>query len=173
MERPAVSPEDARRWMTEIDEQPEAHKLAVANVVKRQRRLGKWMKVQARHLGAHRGVSAAYMMGVAGRCMELAGGRLSTCTDAQIQACAEQVAEAVDALLPPDEGLPDRLREIPWRAQPALLDLFVEDVFESPGGEEVAPGSDQDPMVLLQLFVLLWVAIEVLDMCWIPEQPAA
>lgn len=157
-----VGREDAKAWMQDIADNPEAHKLAVANVVKRQRRLGKWMKLQAQHLGAHLGVSAAYTMGVAGRCLELGGARLSACTDAQIDAAAEQVAESIDALLPADDGLRDRLAEVPWRAQPHVLDLLVEDLFtpEEEGGEAKHP-----PATLFQLFVLVWVGVEVLEMC--------
>ncbi len=157
-----VARDDAKQWMQDIADQPAAHKLAVTNVVKKQRRLGKWMKLQATHLGAHLGVSSAYMMGVAGRCMELSGATLSACTNAQLDAAAEQVAEAVDALLPPDDGLQERLGAIAWRAQPHILDLLVEDVFKPPEDGEEAKHS---PETLVQVFILVWVAVEVLEMC--------
>ncbi len=154
----AVSHEDARRWMEAIADHPAEHKLAVSNVVKRYRRLGKWMKLNAEHLGAHVGVSAAYTMGVVGRILELEGGTLGPVSDAGIAAAASQVAEAVDALLPVDEHLPERLRLVEWRAEPGILDALIEDVF--------AEDSDaaKPPEVMFQVFVLVWVAVEVLSM---------
>lgn len=150
--------------MEAIADHPKEHELAVSNVVKRYRRLGKWMKLQAEHLGAHAGVSAAYTMGVVGRILELQGGKLGPVTDAMIDAAATQVAEAVDSLLPVDDQLPQRLRAVEWRAQPGILDVLIEDVFADEDSQAAKP-----PEVMFQVFVLVWVAVEVLHMAWESE----
>ncbi len=162
-----VSAEDARRLMQDIADHPEAHKLPIGNLVKQYRRLGKWIKVNAEHLGAHVGVSAAYTMGVVARVLELTGHRLGPISDQEIAATGAQVMEVVPSLLPLDEGLRARLAAVPWLAQPGILDVLVEDVFQQ--GKEATEGT-KPPEVLFQVFVLVWVAVEVLSMAAEPAQ---
>ena len=159
-----VTAEDARRIMQDIADHPASHKLAVENVVKQYRRLGKWMKVNAEHLGAHLGVSAAYTMGVVGRVLELTGHRLGPVSDPEIEAAGAQVMEAVPGLLPLDGGLAGRLAAVPWAAEPGILQVLVEDVFAEHPDEE----GRQPPEVLFQVFVLVWVAVEVLSVAATP-----
>lgn len=162
-----VAAEDARRLMQDIADHPASHKLAIENVVKRYRRLGKWMKLNAEHLGAHLGVSAAYTMGVVGRVLELTGHQLGAVSDAEVEATGAQVMEAVPGLLPLDEGLPARLAAVPWLAEPGILQVLVEDVFAEKDEE-----GRQAPEVLFQVFVLVWVGVEVLSMAaTAPEAP--
>lgn len=164
----AVGADEARRLMQDIADHPEAHKLPIGNLVKQYRRLGKWIKVNAEHLGAHVGVSAAYTMGVVARVLELTGHRLGPITDEEITATGAQVMEVVPSLLPLDDGLRARLAAVPWLAQPGILDVLIEDVFEQ--GGEPAEGR-KPPEVLFQVFVLVWVAVEALAMAADPPEP--
>ena len=65
-----VSVEDARTHLEDIADNPESHKLAITNLIKRYRRLGKWIKMNSDHLGAKVGVQTVYTMGVSARVLE-------------------------------------------------------------------------------------------------------
>lgn len=154
-----VPADEARALIEDISDRAEIHKLPIRNIVKKYRRLGKWMKSNAAHLGAHVGVSSAYTMGVVGRVLELTGHRLGTFTDAELEVTAAQVMEAVPGLLPLDGGLTERLDAIPWLAEPGILEVLIEEVFDDAEAPEGRPA----PEVLFQAFVLVWVAVELLS----------
>jgi len=149
--------------MDEIAANRVGNKLLIANVVRKQRPLGRWIKANSGNLGAKLGVRAAYTMGVVGRLLELAGGSLAKSTSAQLVDAQERVGEVASGLFPADQGFAVRLREVSWRAQPHLLDELLAGLFDDLGDDGPAPE------ILAQMFLLVWVAVEVLDAAWTPD----
>lgn len=169
MANPHIPAEHARAVMKDIADRPKTHQLAVANAVSRYRRLGRFIKDNAAHLGTRHGVGGAYAMGVVIRVFETAGGKLLPMDEADILAAERRVSEVAVGLFPADTGFGDRLRAVPWRAQPGVLDVLIEDMFlPAPEGEE-----PRDLLALAQVFLLVWVAVEALDACWIPPDQVA
>lgn len=168
--KPVIPRQDVHGWLTDITDNRAAHRLAIASVVKRQRRLGKYIKNNAKGLGPKMGVSGAYAMAAVGRVFELAGGRLVPCTAKQIKAAEARIAEVAVELFPPDEGFAERLHQVDWRAQPHILDEMLDEVL---GGEDEEDEGARDPLVLAQLFLLVWLAVEVLQDCWVPDDEDA
>ena len=163
MSNPIIPREDCTRWMDEIAANRVGNKLVIANVVRKQRGLGRWIKANSGTMGAKLGVRAAYTMGVVGRLFELAGGSMTKSTSAQLVDAQERVGEVAAALFPADDGFAERLRDVPWRAQPHLLDELLAGLFDDL--DEDGPA----PEILAQMFLLVWVAVEVLDAAWTPD----
>ena len=108
-----------------------------------------------------------YMTGVVVRMFDLAGGRLRTATWAQVREAAAKVQATVGALLPLDDGFPGRARDVDWRAQPHILDEALMALFER---EQEDDEADLDMAECLKVYLMMWVACEVLDGNWKPSK---
>jgi hypothetical protein len=151
-------------WSEEIGDHPLEHKTSIVRVVRKQRRLLSFVKQNGAGIQVGSPGLPERMIGFLGRIFDLAGGRLSSATFDQIAAAEKRVTDAVGELLPVDDALFERTRAVDWRAQPHLLDEL--------GCSLLDPRLDApyaaDRAEALKLYLLLWVAVEVLDGNWKP-----
>lgn len=158
--------EQVHEWSEAIGRQPEDASLT--RLLKQQRRLSRWIEENAENLSGQSAGVALYLVGVIARIYDLAGGRLRASTWEQVRATEKRVLGAVDELLPLDEHLPERARAIGWRAQPHILDEALMALFErdATGDNE----QDLDLSESLKVYLIMWVATEVLDLNWQPAK---
>lgn len=152
-------------WSDAIGDNPESASLQ--RLLKQQRRLGRWIEENAANLGPQSAGAALYLVGVVARIFDLAGGRLRSATWEQVREAERRVGGAVDQLLPLDDQLPERARAIAWRAQPHILDEALMSLFEREQEE------DEEPLDLeesFKIYLIMWVAAEVLDQNWQPPK---
>jgi len=138
---------------------------ALQRLLKEQRRLTRWLEENAENFkGPSTGV-AMYLFGAVARIFDLTGGKLRKATWEQVRDAEQRVGRVIGSLLPFDDKFPERVREVPWRAQPHLLDEALMTLFmNAPGEEEVA----LDRTEAGKIFAMMWVAIEVMDENWQP-----
>ncbi len=154
-------------WSESIGDEPEKHQAALTRLLKDQRRLTRFIEQNAEELGPMSGGVSVYLMGVIVRMFDLAGGRLKSATWAQIREAEKRVHSQIESLLPLDETLPERARN-GNRAQPHILDEALRALFErEPESDDEA---DLDPAESIKTYLLLWVAVEVLDANWKPAK---
>lgn len=152
-------------WSDEIGSHTENHQASLARLLKSQRRLIRWVIENAEHLdGPTVGVSQ-YMVGVLARIFDLAGGRLKSATWEQVRDAERRIGAVAGDLLPFDSGFAERVRQVEWRAQPHVLDEALYSLFERETSEDEQP---LDPTQAGKVFLLMWVATEVLDQNWKP-----
>jgi len=161
MPNPLIDRASIHAWVDQIAEQPEKHKTAITRLVRSQRKLAKYVDSQALSIGAGQRHTAVYLLGVVLRIFDLCGGKLKRIQLPPVVAAEGRVTALVPRLMPPDEGLAERLRTIEGRAQPHLLDEMVMDLWDSP---------DADPVELVKLFILMWIVVEVVDEHWVPPR---
>jgi hypothetical protein len=151
---------DIRSWTSEIAENAKGNQAALKLMLKLQRVLAKYVHTNVATLTVRTGAGVRSIAATI-RIFDLVGGRLDPVTAADIATAEEKVGAAVGQLLPADRGVPERLRAVSNRAQAHLLDELVEDLFD--GEDELGDAGE-----LLQLFCILWVAVECLDAKWSP-----
>ena len=166
MPNPAIPRDQVHTLAEACSDAGETFQPTAARLLREQRRLGRFIERNASSLGAQAAQSAVYMCAVTVRIFEQVGGRLKDVTHADLDAAAARVATAVDGLLPADEGVPGRLRAVPWRAQPHLLDEILWALYEK---EEKAEGEVRvEPPEAFLLLLTLWAIVEALDARWTP-----
>lgn len=162
MPNPIIARAEVHAWSEAIAEQPDQHQAALARLIKEQRRLTRFVEENAGNMHPATGGIASYMIGVITRIFDMAGGKLKGATWAQVRAAEAKVMGAVGALLPLDDEFSDRARAAE-RAQPHILDEALMALFDT----EVAEGEEEpDAAELLKIYLLMWVATEVLDGNW-------
>ncbi len=102
-------------------------------------------------------------MAVVARMFELGGGRMRAATWEQVRAAESRLNTVIPSLLPYDAGFVDRVRAVPWRAQPHVLDEAIFALLQG-GAKDGAP----PPVEGLKVFFLTWIATEVMDANWMP-----
>jgi hypothetical protein len=152
-------------WSEDIGNNTADHQAALARLLRNQRRLVRWVVENAEHLdGATIGVTQ-YLVGVIARMFDLAGGRLKAATWEQVRDAEARVLGTLETLLPFDEGFAARVRTTAWRAQPHILDEALYSLFD----RALAEGEEElDHVQAGKVFLLMWVATEVLDLNWTP-----
>lgn len=166
MANPLISRDRVHEWSEAIAEQPDAHGTALPRLLKEQKRLTKWVNENAASMHPATGGIANYMISVVARIFDLAGGRLRAATWEQIRAAEKAIGAKVGDLLPVDDDFAERARGID-RAQPHILDEALMALFMA----EVPEGEDEpDPNELLKIYLMMWVATEVLDSNWTPPK---
>ncbi|MBN2799491.1 MAG: hypothetical protein JXX28_10125 [Deltaproteobacteria bacterium] len=152
-------------WSEDIGNNTDAHAAALPRLLRSQRRLGRFIEENQENLDPNTAGVSSYLVGVVARMFELAGGQLKSATWAQVREAEAKVMTAAAELLPYDASFADRFRAVSWRSQPHILDEAIYSLFErklEEGEEEInVPES-------LKVFLLLWVATEVLDLNWKP-----
>lgn len=152
-------------WSEEIGNETANHQAALTRLLRGQRRLVRWVVENAEHLdGPTIGVTQ-YLVGVIARMFDLAGGRLKAATWEQVRDSEARVLEAVAPLLPFDDGFAERVRTVAWRAQPHILDEALYSLFDRAPAESE---EELDAVKAGKVFLLMWVATEVLDANWTP-----
>lgn len=154
-------------WSETIGANPTDHQAALSRLLRDQRRLSKFIEENRESMSPATGGVAMYLVGVIIRMFELGGGRLHGATWEQIRAAEARVAGLVPQLLPIDGGFPERLRKIPGRAQPHIIDEALLALFERESDEKEA---DLESAEKAKVAFLLWVAVEVLDANWTPKK---
>ncbi len=164
MPNPAIPRDDVHRIAEACAEDGEAYRGTASRLLKRQRRLLNFFKANLPALDAQTGEVSVYLFSVVVQIFEQYGGSLNKVNGRQINESAVQVQGAVDTLLPFDEGFPERVRGVSWRAQPHILDEALWALFERAGRkkDEVDVASGQAGLI----FLMLWVAAEALDKAW-------
>ncbi|MEN0066673.1 MAG: hypothetical protein AAGA48_31360 [Myxococcota bacterium] len=159
MPNPLIDRVSIHEWVDHIAENSGSHKTAITRLVRSQRKLAKYVDTQAQTISAGQRHTAIYLLGVVLRIFDLAGGKLKRIAVPQVVDAEGRVKPHVAAIMPPDEGLAERVRSIEGRAQPHLLDEMLMDLWNTP---------DTEPVELLKLFLLLWIVVEVVDEHWVP-----
>ena len=160
-----LSRELVHAWSEEIGADME-RQASLHRLLKGQRRLSRFIEENAGQLEPSSGGVCMYLTGVIAALFDRAGGRLKSATWDQVRSAERRVQDAVSDLLPLDDGLPERARAVAWRAQPHILDEAIMALFEveDATAEEVS----LSPLECLKIYLLLWVATEVLDGNWSP-----
>lgn len=162
MPNPLIPRARVHEWSEAIAQDPNAHVTALPRLLKEQNRLTRWVAENQASMHPTTAGIANYMIGVVARIFDLTHGRLRTATWEQLRAAEKRVGEQVGALLPVDKGFAERARGVP-RAQAHILDEALLALFES----QVAEGEPEpEPTELLKIYLMMWVATEVLDQCW-------
>ena len=152
-------------WSESMSEDAAAHQATLTRLFNEHRGLpGFNYQTAASWARATAGVSQ-YMTGVVVRMFDLAGGRLRAATWAQVREAAARVQTEIGALLPLDDGFSERARGVDWRAQPHILDEALMALFEREQDDDEA---DLDVAECLKVYLMMWVACEVLDGNWKP-----
>ena len=168
MPNPYLPREQVHAWSEAIGAQTPEHQSALNRLLKDQRRLTRFLEENQENLPPATAGVTVYLFGVLARIYDLAGGRLKTATWEQLRDAERRVGAAARDLLPADDGFPERVRKVEWRAQPHVLDEALMALFERAevGENEV----DLDKGEAAKVFFLMWVANEVLDANWRPPR---
>jgi len=163
MPNPIIPREQVHTWSEAIGQNPMEHQAALQRLLKSQRRISRFVEENAESMDMGTGGVAMYLIGVILRIFDLAGGSMRSASWAQVREAEAKIQAAVPELLPLDKGLPERARAISWRAQPHILDEALMALFERPTkeGEE-----ELDLTESFKVYMLMWVAVEVLDKNW-------
>lgn len=167
MANPYIPRATIHAWSEAIGAAPAQHQTALTRLLREQRRLGKFIEENRASMHPATGHVAMYLVGVVVRMFDLAGGRLSGATWEQVRAASARVQAAVPELLPLDDGFPERVRKVEWRAQPHILDEALMALFEREKKEDETDLASEEAA---KAFFLLWVATEVLDQNWLPPK---
>lgn len=168
MPNPFLPREQVHAWSDEIGAQTPEHQTALNRLIKEQRRLTRFLEENQENLPPATAGVTVYLFGVLARMYDLAGGRLRSATWDQVREASRRVGAVAGDLLPADEGFAERVRQVPWRAQPHILDEALMALFER---QEVGEGEvDLDRGEAAKVFFLMWVANEVLDENWKPPR---
>ncbi|HHO51047.1 MAG TPA: hypothetical protein ENK18_09300 [Deltaproteobacteria bacterium] len=156
--------ERVHAWSEGIGAEPDNHSSAITRLLKDQRRLSRFVEENAQSMQGVTGGVAMYLVGVILRMFDLAGGRMRKVSWDDVRSAERRIGGLVDQLLPVDDDLPTRARQVA-RAQPHILDealyaLFIRDTKE----EEQA----LDALEAFKVYMLMWVATEALDANWQP-----
>lgn len=158
-------------WSEAIGEQTPVHQSALQRLLKQQRRLTRFVEENHENMtGPTAGVSV-YLFGVLARMFDLGGGRLKSATWEQIRDAEARVGSVIADLMPADDGFAERVRTISWRAQPHMLDEALMALFDAP--KKVEQEIELPHEEAVKVFLLMWVATEVLDANWNPPKSFA
>ena len=150
-------------WSEKIGQDPSEHQAALTRLLKDQRRLSKFIEENRESMDPATSGVTVYLVGVIARMFDLAGGRLRGATWEQVRDVSAKVGAEVESLLPADASFVERARGVSWRAQPHILDEALMALFqrETAEGETDLPDAEK-----VKVYLLLWVATEVLDQNW-------
>ncbi len=168
MPNPYLPRAQVHAWSDDIGAQQTAHQGALNRLLQQQRRLTRFLEENQKQLEPTTAGIALYLYGVLARIFDLAGGQLRAVGWDQVREAEARIRTVVGDLLPVDDGFAERVRAVPWRAQPHLLDEAMFALFERPAQGEEEEQLDQAE--LAKVFLLMWVAIEALDACWRPPK---
>lgn len=162
MANPMIPRDRVHEWSEAIAEKPDDHGTALPRLLKDHKRLTKWVSEQGENMHPATGGIANYMISVVARIFDLSGGKLKGATWDQIRAVEKRVMAQVGPLLPVDDGFVERARGAE-RSQPHILDEALMALFSS----EVGEGEEEpDQGELLKIYLMMWVATEVLNGNW-------
>lgn len=164
----SANPALPRPWVTKVSEECADLGVNFSNAARRlldeNARLVRFFKANVPQMEGQSAEVSLYLLAVVLRIFDRAGGRLGRVGAAEIDSATQRILAEGKKLLPFDEGFVERVRGVPWRAQPAILDEALFALFERQNRKEnevpVAP--DQAG----RIFLMLWAATEALDAAW-------
>ena len=162
MPNPFIPRSIVHRWSEEIGKNPEGQKPLVEEMLAHQERLAKFLAENLGKLSPTSRPMCQLLTDVTLLVFYLSEGEFVTAGWDDIRASSGKVQMAVKEILPLDDQLPQRMRALPNRAQPHLIDELLMLLFETDAGL-----SREDA---LRIFLLLWLLIEVLDRMWTPPK---
>jgi len=170
MAQPIISREEVHAYAEACSDDPVAFQPIATRLVRDQKRLVRFIEQNAAALGQEAAQVAVYMTSVCLRVFDRVGGRLDKVPGRDLDLGAARISAVVDTLLPADEHLPERVRQVEWRAQPHLLDeilwaLYERDEEEKKEGEE---SGKLPPDKAAVLFLAMWAVVEAMNANWKP-----
>lgn len=173
MVQPIISREEVHRYAEACSDDAVAYQPIAARLMREQKRLARFIEQNAKALGANESQVALYMASVCLRVFDCVGGRMDKVPGRDLDAAAARVSAVVESLLPFDDQLPTRVRQIEWRAQPHLLDEILWALYEredaKEGEEKKGEGEDPgklDPEKAALLFLTMWPMVEAMSVNW-------
>ena len=164
MPNPAIPRDEVHSLAEACAEDTDRFQGTAQRLLKNQKRLTNFIQKNMAQLDAETREVVLYMYAVSLRIFEQKGGRMKKVSGSQIDTTARSLQEKLATLMPFDKDFPSRVREVDERAQEHLLDECLWALFEK---EEKDDGEvDVDPNQAGLMFLLLWVAVEVLDANW-------
>jgi hypothetical protein len=135
-----------------------------------QSRLLRFFKANLPDMQGQTGEVSLYLLAVVVRIFQQTG-KLGRVSNADVEAATKRIQGVAGGLLPVDDGFPERVRAIGWRAQPHILDEAMHALFEreEKQANEVELEKDQAARV----FLMLWAATEALEGVWTPQAEPA
>ncbi len=161
-----ISRQQVHAWSDSMSDDVDSHQASLTRLLKEQRRLTKFIEENAESMQPATAGVSQYMTGVVVRMFDLAGGRLRSATWAQVREAAARVQGGINDVLPLDDGFVERARSVD-RAQPHILDEALMALFEREQEEDEA---ELDMAECLKVYLMMWVACEVLDNNWKPPK---
>lgn len=146
----------------------ERFRSVATRLLREQKRLLSFFNQNLPAVDAQTGEVSLYLFSVVIRIFDQMGGRLSKVSGREINAAAARVQSAVEAVIPFDEGFPERVRTQAWRAQPHILDEALHALYERDPEELKEAELEVDLNKSGAIFMMLWVATEALDASWRP-----
>lgn len=164
MSNPAIPRDDVHRIAESCADDAERYQVIASRLVKDQKRLTRFVKQNLPFIEGQEGQVALYLYTVVIRIFEAYGGKLGRVQGRDIDNAKKRIFGAADQLLPFDDGFPDRVREVEWRAQPHILDEALWALMEKDDKKDGEVDVDSDKAGLI--FLVLWAVTEALDAAW-------
>ena len=168
MANPAILRPQVHRLAEACSNEGEAFQSTATRLIKQQRRLSRFFEQNFAPMGPMAGQVSMYMLSVSIRIFEQAGGRLRKVPGRDINAATAKIMAAAETLMPADAGFAQRCREVSWRAQPHLLDEVLWALFDRDEKQEAEV--DLEPDTSAMVYLMLWSAVEALDINWTPSK---
>ena len=150
----------------QCSDDPEGFQAIAPRLLKKQRRLSRFFEQNAQPLGLVSGQVALYMLSVCLRVVDQIGGRMYKVNSSHIEAATARVNDALGDIMPADDGFFERARAWNDRAQSHLLDEVLWALYERE--DENAEQAHLEDNHKALIYVLLWTAVEAIDMVWQP-----
>jgi hypothetical protein len=161
---PVISRVQVHHLSEQCSNAPEEFQSIAPRLLKKQRRLSRFFEQNAEPLGMVAGQVALYMLSVCLRVVDQVGGRMYKVNSTHIEAATARVNDALGGIFPADDGFFERASKHADRAQSHLLDEVLWALYERP--EEDAEQAHLEDHQKALIYVLLWTAVEAMDMVW-------
>ena len=161
---PTISRDQVHFLAEQCSDAPDEFQAIATRLLKKQRRLSRFFEQNAAPLGMVPAQVALYMLSVCLRVVEQIGGRMYKVNTSHIEAATARVNDALGNIFPADEGFAERAGGWADRAQPHLLDEVLWALYERP--DENAEQANLEDEQKALIYVLIWTAIEAVDMVW-------
>lgn len=168
MANPAIDRDTVHRYSEDCAEQGDAFRSVAQRLLREQKRLLNFYNKNLPAVDAQTGEVSLYLFSVVVRIFDRSGGRLGKVNGKQIEAATVRIGSVMDQCLPFDEGFPERVRAVEWRAQPHILDEALWALFERDERKEEEVNVPLDKAGLI--FMMLWASTEALDSAWRPPK---
>jgi len=161
---PAITRAQVHFLAEQCSEAPDDFQPIATRLLKKQRRLSRFFEQNAAPLGLVPGQVALYMLSVCLRVVDQIGGRMYKVNSNHIEAATARVNDALGGIFPADDGFSERAKAHTDRAQLHLLDEVLWALYDRP--DENAEQAHLEDHQKALIYVLLWTAVEAIDMVW-------